>query len=61
MKKRSKILVGAGAVAGIAGSVYAAWHFLKTRTLQRSLDSIPYEFKNEKDRRAAWYMKYLGR
>ena len=35
--------------------------FLKTKTLQRSLDSVPYEFANEKDRRAAWYMKFLGR
>ena len=61
MKKRNKVLFGAGAIAGVAGSVYATWHFLKTKTLQRSLDSVPYEFANEKDRRAAWYMKFLGR
>ena len=61
MKKRNKVLFGAGAIAGVAGSAYAVWHYIKSRTLQRSLDSIPYEFTNEKDRRAAWYMKYLGR
>ena len=48
MKKRNKVLFGAGAIAGVAGSVYATWHFLKTKTLQRSLDSVPYEFANEK-------------
>ena len=61
MKRRKKVLFGAGAIAGIAGGVYATWHYLRARTLQRSLDSVPYEFENEKDRRAAWYMKYLGR
>ena len=61
MKKRNKVLFGAGVVAGIAGSVYATWHFLRAKALQRQIDSIPYEFENKKDRRAAWYMKYLGR
>ena len=61
MKKRNKVLFGAGAIAGVAGSVYATWHFLKTKTLQRSLDSVPYEFAKEKDMRAACYIKFLGR
>ena len=61
MKKRHKIMFGTGAIAGVAGSVYATWHYLKTKALQNQIDSIPYEFANEKDRRAAWYMKFLGR
>ena len=61
MKKRNKIIFVTGAVAVIAGSVYATWHYLKTKALQNQIDSIPYEIQNKKDRRAAWYMKYLGR
>ena len=61
MKKRNKVLFGAGVVAGIAGSVYATWHYIKAKALQKEIDSIPYEFQNEKDRRSIWYMKYLGR
>ena len=61
MKKHNKVLFGAGVVAGIAGSVYATWHYIKAKALQKEIDSIPYEFQNEKDRRSTWYMKYLGR
>ena len=61
MKKRNKVLFGAGVVAGIAGSVYATWHYIKAKALQKEIDSIPYEFQNEKYRTSTWYMKYLGR
>ena len=61
MKKRNKVLFGAGVGAGIAGSVYATWHYIKAKALQKEIHSIPYEFQNEKDRRSTWYMKYLGR
>ena len=60
MKKRNKVLFGAGAVAGIAGSIFAAWHYIKAKALQENINTIPYEIKNKKDRRSTWYMKYRG-
>ena len=42
MKKRNKILFGAGAVAGIAGSIFAAWHYIKAKALQENINTIPY-------------------
>ena len=59
MKKLNKILIGLGTATGLTAGAWGTWQYMKALSLQRNIDSIPWDV-DKKHRRAKWFTKYRG-